>query len=455
MDTPMRPSGIPAVGDLTWGSHFCHFYRDRADLVDSLVPFFKAGLEHDEQCLWVTSEPFGAEDARAMLRAAVPDLDSRIHRGDIEIVDHRDWYRWAGNTNADEVLRGWVERKDRALAGGYAGLRLSGNTYWLERQDWQGFIDYESRVSETFYGQNIIGLCSYCFNRCSSEDVVDVVRNHQFALTRRAGEWDIIESASLKLAKEELRKLNADLERRVEERTAELREALRIRDQFLSVASHELKTPITSLQLYVDGLVRAQQREPLPPDQVIARLAKAKDQCGRLERLINNLLDVSRASAGTLPMEVEKVDLAEVARTSTERLSEDLRRAGCQVTLDASEPIIGTWDRLRLEQVITNLLSNVVKYAAGTWVEVSVIDEGDQAKLIVRDGGEGIPEKDQKRIFERFVQVSPKAQQGGFGLGLWIIRQIVEAHGGSIAVTSGVGAGSTFTVTLPRHRDSL
>jgi signal transduction histidine kinase len=451
METLLRPSGIPAVGELPWGSHFCQFYGEREDLVDSLVPFFKAGLENNEQCLWVTSEPFGADDARAMLGAAVSDLDERVRRGQIEIIDHRDWYMRTQTRSASDVLQGWVDRHDRALERGYEGLRLTGNTYWLERKDWRGFIEYESRVTKTFSGQRIIGLCSYCMGKCQGKDVLDVVRNHQFALVREEGDWELIESGALKVAKEELQRLNVELEQRVEQRTAALENALRIRDQFLSIASHELKTPITSLQLYVDGLLRAYKREPLPAEQAATRLAKAKDQCGRLARLVNQLLDVSRAASGGLPLETEVLDLSELVRGASERCSEQLRRAGCDVTVEAAAPVVGSWDRTRLEQVVTNLLANAAKHADATKVHVTVREEGPSATLTVRDDGRGIAEADQERVFDRFVQATPHADAGGFGLGLWIVRQIAEAHGGSVTLESKPGAGATFMVTLPRR----
>lgn len=451
MTIPLRPSGIPAVGDLPWGSHFCQFYGDREDLVDSLVPYFKAGLENNEHCLWVTSEPFGASDARTMLRNAVPDLDQRMSRGQIEIIDHRDWYMQSGGKSADEVLQGWVDRHGRALAQGYAGLRLTGNTYWLERQDWSGFVEYEARVSDTFKSHNIIGMCSYCLDRCGPMDVLDVVRNHQFALIRQAGKWELIESASMKSAKAELHKLNAELEQRVRERTAELQHALRMREEFLSVASHELKTPITSLQLYVETLLRANHRGTLTPDQATPRLLRVKEQCGRLENLINTMLDVSRASLSDdpLPIEPEPMDLAEVARSVSEDFAEGLQRAGCRLRLRADPPVEGNWDRMRVEQLVTNLLSNAIKYAPGTDVELSVHASEDSATLVVSDGGPGIPEEAQQRVFERFVQLSPKSHAGGFGLGLWIVRSIVDAHGGSIELSSRQGEGTTFKVVLP------
>lgn len=123
------PSGITAVGDLAWGTHFCQFYDDRNDLAEALVPFFKAGLDNNEKCLWVTSEPFGRDDALASLRAAVPDLEQREKRGQIEIIDFQNWYLRSGHLDADETVDQWLGRARTAVDEGYGGLRLTGNTF--------------------------------------------------------------------------------------------------------------------------------------------------------------------------------------------------------------------------------------------------------------------------------------------------------------------------------------
>jgi CheY-like chemotaxis protein len=204
------PSGIQAVGDIAFGTHFCQFYRNREDLADTLVPFFVAGLRNQEVCMWVTSAPFEADEARSAMREALPDFDDYEAKGQIEIYDYKDWYLRSGNTAA-EVLQGWLDREKRAIENGFQGLRLTGNTFWLERSGWDEFVAYEAAVNEAFRQLRIIALCTYSLDRCCAEDVLDVCRNHQFALTRRSGEWELIESSSLKIAKDELRRLNQDL----------------------------------------------------------------------------------------------------------------------------------------------------------------------------------------------------------------------------------------------------
>lgn len=193
-------SGLPVVGSVEWGSHLCHFYRSRADLAEPLVSYFRQGLANNEQCLWVACQPLDAELARQALRAEVPDLASYEERGQIEIIDYRDWYQRTGDMDGAGVLQMWIERERAALASGFSGLRLTGNTFWLEREDWDDFAAYEAAVHEAFRGRNILALCSYSLERCTIDDVLDVLGNHEFALLRREGRWELIRSATHLLA---------------------------------------------------------------------------------------------------------------------------------------------------------------------------------------------------------------------------------------------------------------
>ena len=224
-----------------------------------------------------------------------------------------------------------------------------------------------------------------------------------------------------------------------------LTDAVRTRDAFLSMASHELKTPITSLQLQVGSLLRA--RESVP---AVAKAADAtRRQVVRLTALVNTLLDVSRLNEGRLQLEIESVDLSALVREVASRFVAESERSDSRIRVDAAEDVCGRWDRLRLEQVLTNLLSNALKYGEEKPVSVRVQSDGGTARLEVVDHGIGVAPSDQRRIFERFERGRATRGYGGFGLGLWITREIVSALGGTIDVESVPGAGSTFRVDLP------
>jgi signal transduction histidine kinase len=227
----------------------------------------------------------------------------------------------------------------------------------------------------------------------------------------------------------------------------EAREAIAARDEFLSVASHELNTPLATLTLQLDEiLLRARNNDHEIPDRGVVL---ARRQVERLSRLVSNLLDVSRISAEQIQLRLTEVDLTATTREVMDQFAAELSRAGCATDLVATRAVVGRWDPLRLEQVIANLLSNACKYGAGKPISVSVEMEGDLARLSVRDHGIGIAPSDHERIFERFERAASARHYGGLGLGLYITRQVVEAHGGTIRVVSHTGAGSTFAVELP------
>jgi signal transduction histidine kinase/CheY-like chemotaxis protein len=227
----------------------------------------------------------------------------------------------------------------------------------------------------------------------------------------------------------------------------EAREAIRARDEFLSVASHELNTPLATLTLQLDEiLLRARNNERELPDRGVVL---ARKQVERLSKLVSNLLDVSRITSEQIQLRLVDVDLANITREVLDQFAAEMARAGCATELEASRPVMGRWDPLRLEQVIANLLSNACKYGAGKPIRVEVRMEGKLAVLSVKDHGIGIAPADRERIFERFERAASARHYGGLGLGLYITRQVVEAHGGTINVTSNAGAGSTFSVELP------
>lgn len=230
----------------------------------------------------------------------------------------------------------------------------------------------------------------------------------------------------------------------------EAQDAIELRDDFVSIASHELKTPLTALVLQAQGIARTIGQELPADDPLLARFTTMDRQIERLTQLVNSLLDMSRLSRDGVELDLEPVDLAALARGVADRFGSELARAGCALTVNADAEVVGTWDRARLERVVTSLLSNASKYGSEQPIELSVVGEGDRARLTVRDHGIGISVENQARIFGRFERAVSSRHYGGFGLGLWIARQTVGALGGSIRVESTPGAGAVFTVELPR-----
>ncbi|MFO0961028.1 MAG: HAMP domain-containing sensor histidine kinase [Isosphaeraceae bacterium] len=231
-----------------------------------------------------------------------------------------------------------------------------------------------------------------------------------------------------------------------------LREALELRDEFFSVATHELKDPLFAMQLSLQLLRHAAAKQgPLPP-YLAHHLDVSGRQAERLSRLIENLLDVSRIRERRIDLDPETFDLGDLAREVLGRLRETARAAGCALEMPADGPVVGVFDRLKLDQVLTNLLTNAIKYGQGRPVTVRALRDGEDAILEVADQGKGIDPADQGRIFARFERASESHRKESLGLGLYIVRTLVEAHGGTISVRSQPGQGATFTARIPRSR---
>ncbi len=227
----------------------------------------------------------------------------------------------------------------------------------------------------------------------------------------------------------------------------DLEQAVHVREDFLAAAGHELKTPLAALQMQVESIQRMLARGITPPN-LEARLDKAARAGTRLGLLIDELLDVSRITAGRLRLDPEPLKLDELVREVAERFADQLASAGCTLRV-TTEPTLGMLDRSRIDQVISNLVANAIKYGRGGGVELELELAAGEAVLRVRDHGIGIAPAEQQRIFERFERVVENRSFGGFGLGLWIARQIVEASGGTITVMSAPRSGATFEVRLP------
>lgn len=246
----------------------------------------------------------------------------------------------------------------------------------------------------------------------------------------------------------------------------DLQQALKMRDEFLSIASHDLKTPLTSLTLQIQSIQKALKESKtvqeeiaghvitgrLVPERLIQLVDQSRRQIDRLSGLVDDLLDLTRIRVGKLVLEPTRVDLREEVEYVVSQLSEEAHRKGIPIILHSDHPVIGTWDLHRIEQIVTNLVSNAIKYGAGKPIDIWI--ETDQARGIARlkitDRGIGIPPRLQSKIFERFERAAGTEQIKGLGLGLYITRQVVNAHGGKIWVESEVGKGSTFTVELPQ-----
>ena len=265
----LRKSGIRFVGEIPWGAHLCHFFETKEDLLDMLIPYFRAGLEAGELCLWVVAPPLTVEEAKAALRRAVPDLDRYLLDRCLEVHPHSEWYLSAGAMDLARVTRAWEEKLDLALKAGFSGLRVNGSAAWVREEEWRDFSEYEERIHESIGGKQMIVLCTYPLADSEAARLLDVARTHEFAVAKRNGRWDIVETPRFHEAKEEIQRRSDELQERVGERTSEL-EA-------------------------VNAKLRARNRQ----QSVVAALGQAAIRAHDLGALMNEAVAVAAATLGT------------------------------------------------------------------------------------------------------------------------------------------------------------
>lgn len=199
MSLEAKKMGIDHICDASWGSHFCLFYNTREDLIDVLVPYFKTGIENNESCIWITSEPLSKANAKRLLKWRVKDLDEHIKRGRIEILDRKQWYTKSGVFDSKSIFRKWTRRENQARKKGFNGLRIAENAFSCQEKEWRSFIEYESTLDCNIDKHRTIALCTYSLDKCKPPELADVISNHQATIIKRNGHWETIVSKRRKV----------------------------------------------------------------------------------------------------------------------------------------------------------------------------------------------------------------------------------------------------------------
>jgi len=423
-----------------------------------LAPYFAAGLQQDEFCLCVTSDPSGVEGAKTGLRNVAPYLDRYLDMGQIEIWDYHDWYLRGGHFDADRVFGQWVEREDRALDFGYKGLRITGDVAWLEKGDWPDFMAYEAEVNRVLRQHRMIALCTYPLDRCTADGVLEVVRNHQSAIGRIAGKWEMVGASSLKIANEELRRLNDTLKDQMEQTgqldTAKttLSECLRIEtsvcQQLQRLSAHllgrqdeerrwiatqlnEVTAQNTSaLAVYLEILQKKTSEES---KSIIAKCHALCEQSMKQIRALSHLLHPPTQ------------DLFGIAASLHQYIEDFMKRSHIHVELETG-PEIG---RLPLEiethlfRVAQQGLSNIHCHSGSLNAVVRLRRQADQVVLQIEDFGRGMPAT---------ATVTQSGGAGEVGVGIPEMQVRLRKIGGRLEIrSSNQGTILTASVPLPQE----
>jgi PAS domain-containing protein len=235
------------------------------------VPYFKAGLEDNEFCMWITSEPLSTDEVSKALYKAIPGFTSYLEKKQIEILPHTDWYLKDGYFDSKRVLQGWVNKLHSGLKRKFAGLRLTGNTFWLEKQDWKNFADYEAEVNSVIGNYKMLALCTYSLDKCNALEVMDVIRNHEFALIKQAGTWEIIENSAYKTTKQAL----LESEKKLRQLYSSMNEGVALHEVIYDKTGKPVDSIITDCNPAFESITGMQK------ESVIGKIAAKLDGAGK------------------------------------------------------------------------------------------------------------------------------------------------------------------------------
>jgi len=425
----IRETGIDALGSVMWGTHVCLFYRTKEDLINVLVPYFKAGLENNEFCMWITSAPLDPTEAKSAMKKAMPDFDKCLKKGQIEIFPHDQWYLDRGIFDRERVTKGWMGKLNLALSNGYAGMRINGNTTWLDEGTWESFIKYEAQLNETIDRFPMIVVCAYCLDKCETSEIVNVANNHQLALIQKEGKWNLAKNAERKRAEKRAKEYQAQLKSLASELTlAEEHERHR-----LATKLHDQVTQSLALaKIKLDTLHAAVSSQPL---------AQAlEDISGSLEKAIQDTRSLTFDLSN--PILYELGFEAAVAEWLNEQVR-DKHGIATEFQDDGQPKPLDDDVRMLLFRNVRELLINVIKYANADKVTVRIRKIDDSIEVTVKDNGVG---------FDPMEARSMAAKRTEFGL--FSVRESLEDMGGRFEIESKPGAGCKATMTAPLKGES-
>jgi len=427
----IRQSGIAVLGSIAWGTHVCLFYKTKQDLIGILAPYFKAGLENNEFCIWITPKSLTVRQAENAMMKAVPNFGEYLKKGQMEITSNRQWYLENGAFDGSRLLQWWMDKLTEAMTAGYAGVRIAGDPNGLDQNIWKDIVAYEEQVHAKIDQLRIIAVCAYNLDNCGPAEIIDIVNNHQLALIGRHKQWKLVKNAERKRAEQKARQYQAQLKSLASQLTlTEERERRRIATELHDRVGQSLAVS----KIKLDGL-----RHHVSPDDPAKLLEEVSRSLGQaIEDTRSLTFDLSSPVLHELGFEaavaawlVDKIE----QKHGTVTEFEDDRQAK---PLDEDV-------RALLFRNVQELLFNVVKHANAHKVKVSIRRIGSQIRVGVEDDGVGF---DPAKVTLRSVK------EGGFGL--FAIRERLEQLKGHLEIESEPDHGCKVVMTAPlKHGQNL
>jgi C4-dicarboxylate-specific signal transduction histidine kinase len=458
---------------MPWGTHFCHFYETTDDLLETLLPFFKVGLESHEFCAWVVSEPLTEDGVWGALERAVPNFDRYVSDQSIEVLNARDVYLSGGEIDLHRILGNWNAKLQRALSRGYEGIRVTGNTAWLEQKQWADFMDYEAALNRGISDQPMLVLCTYPLMTTGAIEFLDVTATHQFAVAKRRGQWNVVETPQLRQAKAEIARLNRELEQRVLERTMQLEAAIREQAQAWSALretqkalahvtrlttiseltaslAHQINQPLTAIVANATACLHWLERTPPATDEAMEAMQFVIRDAERAGDLISHARALVKKSDDGKCL----VDVNDTIRQVLSFVEPELAAHDVIVDSALAETLVPVLaDRIQLQQLLLNLIMNGIDAMAKLTARPRRLiissarghgESGAGVLVAVQDAGIGTT-ADLEKLFDPFFTT----KRDGLGMGLSIGRSIAEAHGGQLLARRNADHGLTFHLLLP------
>lgn len=432
------------MGKIPWGSHFCHFYETRDDLLDILLSFFQAGLENNEFCMWITFDPLDEQQAADALRAAFRGAGRRLAAGDIEILPHIGWYLFDGALDVHRVIEAWKGKLAWALANGYSGMRVNGNENWLTKRDWKDFARYEVELNGMIAGEKMIVLCTYPLSVSKGSEVFDVADSHEFAIAKRYGKWEVIETAKLRQTRQELKELTDELENRVSERTqalqaatvqnralsARLEQARETESARISREIHDqLGSALTTLKWDLEELEKRAGDSEHPPQSV----ELLRRTAAMLTLTDSTIANIRKIASELRPALLDDLGITAAVEWQAQRLS-DQTGIVCQFECSFDGADLTPEQSTAVYRIVQEALTNIVRHSGAARSSITIEEDGGDFVLTVADNGKGIT-------------ASEKSRRGS--LGLWGMRERAHMAGGTIEITGSPQNGTEIVLRIP------